>query len=162
MKFQVKDEMNTVSFDDSAVEDLKVEGDTIVFSFGGAVIKAKNSQNTRYQDMYCGAIELRLLEAAIVRLVKEGYKYYDANGNLQEEVPDEDVPKSSWQDALERCGGGRVFTLVEDETDTGFAYEFGVDVPNQKDEDKTDTYWLCIRFGHAILMWDRFCGPVDS
>ena len=161
MKFQVRDEMKTISFDDSSIQELKAEGDIIRFVFGGAVIKAENSRNTRYQDMYCGTIELQLEGADIARIVKEGYKYYDANGSLKEEAADQDVPKTLWQDVLSCCGKGTVFTTVEDEVDTGFAYEFGIDVPNREDADKTDTYWLCIRFLHAVISWDRFCAPVD-
>ena len=92
MKFKCVNEMEQLSFDDSEVLEFKIENKRMLFSFNGATIKAKNSQNGRFQDMYCGEIVLQLENAEIARLVKEGMKYYDADGNLQSEIPDEDVP----------------------------------------------------------------------
>ena len=96
MKFRCVDEFEQLSFDDSPIVSFQMSTDEVTFTFGGATIKAGNSQNGRFQDMYCGEITLTLLQAQMKRLVKEGMKYYDADGNLQREIPDEDVPE-------ERC-----------------------------------------------------------
>ena len=92
MKFRCVDEFEQLSFDDSPIVSFQMSEDEVTFTFGGATVKARNSQNGRFQDMYCGEITLTLLQAQMKRLVKEGMKYYDADGNLQREIPDEDVP----------------------------------------------------------------------
>lgn len=162
MKFCAKDELGEFSFDDSGIEDFRIQDSCIEFTLNGAVVKARNSQNARFEDMYCGTIVLRLEDAQIVRLVKEGYRYYDAAGELKEEVPNEDVPAPAQAGVLQRIKRGIVFTIHEDEVEEGYAYEFGIDVPKPDDEEETDTFWLCIVFRHSVAAWDRFCSPVDA
>ena len=110
MKFRCVDEFEQLSFDDSPIVSFQMSEDEVTFTFGGATIKAGNSQNGRFQDMYCGEITLTLLQAQMKRLVKEGMKYYDADGNLQREIPDEDVPEPAVESVVSRFEKGTVFT----------------------------------------------------
>lgn len=162
MKFQCTDEMNQLCFDDSQILQFSFRNKRMEFTFNGAVIKAKNSQNARYQDMCCGEITLRLEEAKIARLMKEGMKYYDANGTLQREIPDEDVPAPAQEAVLQRLSKGTVFTVVEDTVEKGYAFEFGIDVPKEEDEEEIDTYWLCVLFEKSIAGWERYQSPVNE
>lgn len=162
MKFQTIDEMDAFSFEDSVVEKLEIRDGEIFFQFSGALVKENNSQNARYQDMYCGTIELTLQGAEIARFVKEGMKYFDADGNLLREIPNEDVPAPAQEEILKRLASGTVFTTVKDEVESGYAYEFGIDVPQVEDEEEVDTFWLCIIFEHAMAGWDRYCSPVEN
>lgn len=162
MKFRCKDEINQLSFDDSVILGLKCEEQLLEFTFEGATVKAGNSQNSRYQDMSCGEIVLQLKNARIVRLVKEGMKYYDADGRLQNEVPDEDVPAPAQPGVLKKIAKGKVFTTVEDQVPQGYAYEFGVDVPREEDEEEIDTFWLCVTFDESVACWDRYGSPVEE
>lgn len=161
MKFRSVDELSQFSFDDSEIRELKIEGGQAEFTLSGALVKANNSQNARYQDMYCGELILQLEDVKIARLMKEGMKYYDADGNLKEEIPDEDVPAPARAGVIRRLSKGRIFTVVEDEAGHGYAYEFGMDVPKQQDEEEFDTFWLCLLFEHAVVMWDRYCSPAE-
>lgn len=83
-------------------------------------------------------------------------------GNMIREIPDEDVPAPAQQAVLKRLSGGKIFTIVEDDVDSGYAYEFGIDVPQEQDEEEVDTFWLCLFFEHATAMWDRYCCPADG
>ena len=149
MKFRCVDEFEQLSFDDSPIVSFQMSEDEVTFTFGGATIKAGNSQNGRFQDMYCGEITLTLLQAQMKRLVKEGMKYYDADGNLQREISDEDVPEP-------------VFTVVLGEIDGRKSAEFGIDVPQEEDEEEVDTYWFCVVFEKSEASWDRYCSPAEG
>lgn len=162
MKFKCINEMEHLSFDDSQISEFKIDNEKIQFTFNGATIKAKNSQNGRYEDMYCGELILRLQNAEIDRMVKEGLKYYDADGKLVKEIPDEDVPIPAQAAALLRIGSGKVFTVVPAEVEKGYGYEFGIDVPQEQDEEEVDTFWLCITCDGTLAMWDRYCSPADA
>ncbi|MFR5617693.1 MAG: hypothetical protein ACLTJ5_02060 [Clostridium sp.] len=71
-----------------------------------------------------------LTRAQMKRLVKEGVKYYDADGNLQREIPDEDVPEPAVESVVSRFEKkGTVFTVVLGEVDGRKSAEFGIDVP---------------------------------
>lgn len=162
MKFKAVNEMNHFSFDDSEIQELKIEEGRMEFTLSGAMVKAKNSQNARYQDMYCGTILLQLENARIARLMKEGMKYYDANGTLQKEIPDEDVPVPAQDSVIRRLAKGTIFTTVEDDVKEGYAIEFGIDVPKEEDEEDVDTFWLCVLFDKSTAMWERYCSPAEG
>ncbi|MBO5072605.1 MAG: hypothetical protein J6C32_06535 [Eubacterium sp.] len=162
MRFQAVDEMSQFSFDDSVITELKAAAGGLEITFAGAVVRAGNSQNKRFQDMPCGEIVLKLEHVRIARLMKEGMKYYDADGTLQREIPDEDVPVPAQDAVLRRLSRGTVFTVVEDPVEHGYACEFGIDVPREEDEEEVDTFWLCLTFDRSTAMWDRYCAPEES
>ena len=158
MRFQAVDEMSQFSFDDSVITELKAAAGGLEITCAGAVVRAGNSQNKRFQDMPCGEIVLKLEHVRIARLMKEGMKYYDADGTLQREIPDEDVPVPAQDAVLRRLSRGTVFTVLEH----GCACEFGIDVPREEDEEEVDTFWLCLTFDRSTAMWDRYCAPEES
>jgi len=162
MKFKSLNELHQFSFDDSEIQELKFENGRMEMTLNGAMVKAKNSQNARYQDMYCGTIVVRLENVTIARLMKEGMKYYDANGDLQKEIPDEDVPAPAQAEVICRLGKGIIFTTVEDRVEQGYAWEFGIDVPQQDDEEEVETFWLCVLFDESVVLWDRYCSPAEQ
>lgn len=96
------------------------------------------------------------------RLVKEGMKYYDADGNLQREIPDEDVPEPAVESVVSRFEKGTVFTVVLGEIDGRKSAEFGIDVPQEEDEEEVDTYWFCVVFEKSEASWDRYCSPTEG
>ena len=112
--------------------------------------------------MYCGEIALQLKNAEVARLVKEGMKYYDADGNLQSEIPDEDVPAPAQAAVLKRLAKGTVFTVVHDDVKEGYAAEFGIDVPKEDDAEEIDTFWLCVTYEKSVAGWDRYCNPAEE
>ena len=160
MKFRCVDEFEQLSFDDSPIVSFQMSEDEVTFTFGGATVKAGNSQNGRFQDMYCGEITLTLLQAQMKRLVKEGMKYYDADGNLQREIPDEDVPEPAVESVASRFEKGTVFTVVSGEIDGRKSAEFGIDVPQEEDEEEVDTY--CVVFEKSEASWERYCSPAEG
>lgn len=162
MKFSCKNEMENLSFDDSPIKELKIEEKKIEFVFDSAVIKADNSQNGRFQDMFCGEIVLQLQNAQIMRVMKEGMRYYDANGVLKNSIPDEDIPAPGQQAILKRLAKGTVFTVVSAEMKKGYGYEFGIDVCREEDEEESDTFWLCVTCDKTVTMWERYCSPVEE
>lgn len=162
MKFQAVDEINQFSFDDSVITEFKAAAGEVEITFAGAIVRAGNSQNKRFQDMSCGEIILKMENVRIARLMKEGMKYYDADGTLQREIPDEDIPVPAQDAVLRRLSEGTVFTVVEDSVEQGYACEFGIDVPRDEDEEEVDTFWLCLTFDHSTAMWDRYRAPEES
>ena len=51
MKFQSVNEIEEISFDDAAILKFLLSDGTMEFTFSGALVKAGNSQNSRFQDM---------------------------------------------------------------------------------------------------------------
>jgi len=162
MKFNAKDELKQISFEDSEILDFYMDHEKVEFRFNGATIKAGNSQNARFQDVYCGEIKLALEGAKLARLVKEGMKYYDPDGKLLEEIPDQDMEKEDQDQVLARLKEGKVFTTVEAPVKEGQGIEWGIDLPKKEDPEEVDTYWLCFTYQSSHASWDRYCGPAES
>ena len=40
--------------------------------------------------------------------------------------------------------------------------EFGIDVPQEEDEEEVDTYWFCVVFEKSEASWDRYCSPTEG
>ena len=112
--------------------------------------------------MYCNTIILQLENADVVCVMKEGMKYYDADGNLQKEIPDEDVPAPAQTAVFKRIAKGKIFTVVPAEAASGYAYEFGIDVSREDDEEETDTFWLCVICEKTVAAWERYSSPAES
>ena len=162
MKFTSKNELDQISFEEAVVLEFVPREDKVEFRFNGALIKAKNSQNGRFQDMFCGEIVLQLQEANIRRVVKEGMKYYDPDGNLIREIPNEDVPMPAQMAVFNRLVHGTVFTTVLADVEGGQGIEFGIDIPREDDEEEFDTYWLCVVYENAVASWERYSAPVEG
>ena len=54
-----------------------------------------------------------------------------------------------------------MFTTVIDSVESGYACEFGIDVPKEEDEEDVDTFWLCVLFDRSVAEWDRYMGPAS-
>lgn len=162
MKFQCTNEHKQIEWDDAKIVSCKYQNNILEFVLQSAIIKAHNSQNARFQDMVCNEIILQLKNAEIVRVVREGMKYYDANGTLQREIPDEDIPAPGQSAILKRVAGGTIFTTVEDEVAQGYALELGIDIPKEEEEDEIDTFWLCVTFDESYACWERYCSPAEG
>ena len=162
MKFQCVNELDQLSFDDAGIGSFHVEEKKIEFTFQGALVKAKNSQNARYQDMYCGEIVLQLENAEIARRVEGGGEGGGGGGEGGGGVADEDVPAPAQAAVLKRLAKGTVFTVVHDDVKEGYAAEFGIDVPKEDDAEEIDTFWLCVTYEKSVAGWDRYCSPAEE
>ena len=161
MKFRAVNELGEFSFDGAAIQKFLFSDGVMEFTLSGALVKPDNSQNARFQDMYCGEIILQLENVRIGRLVKEGLKYFDADGKLLREIPDEDVPEPAVTGILKRIEKGTIFTTVIDSVESGYACEFGIDVSKVEDEEDVDTFWLCVLYDRSVAEWDRYMGPAE-
>ncbi|MCR5690950.1 MAG: hypothetical protein K6G62_01915 [Eubacterium sp.] len=162
MKFNSKDELKEISFEESEILDFYMDNEKVEFRFNGATIRPGNSQNARFQDVYCGEIQLDLEGAKLARLVKEGMKYFDPDGKLLEEIPDQDIEGSDREEVFSRLKGGKVFTTVEAPVKEGYGIEWGIDLPRTEEPEEIDTYWLCFTYQSSRASWDRYCGPAES
>lgn len=164
MKFKSVNEMDKLSFHDAAVVEWKVEQELITLIVESVIVKPMNSQNGRYEDMYSGECTLRLQNAKISKVVKEGYKYYDANDVLINEIPDSEIPVLEYKKLFQQMKDAVIFAAVPtDENKEGqYQYQFGFDLQKEDDDEEVDTYWVTVTFDKAVAEWDRYCNPVTD
>ena len=81
------DELEHFRFDDCQIDTFAVTENGVELMVEALIVRADNSQNTNYTESYAGTTKIRITDGKLIRCVRDGYKYYDANDVLQYEVP---------------------------------------------------------------------------
>lgn len=157
MKFKCVDDLDKFGFQDAEVRACEMTKEHLKLELDGVIARADNPCNQRYEDFYIATACVRLQKPRILKLFLEGAKYYDADGVLQEEVPDRDIPKEQYSQILKACGQGVVFVLHERAESQGSerCAEIAIDVED-------DTYWMLVRYEKSVVEWDRFVAKVET
>lgn len=160
MNFKAEDELENFCFQDAKIQKIEQQEDCMTFILDAVIIKAKNSQNANFTDSYAGTLSMRLIDANIQKAVREGYKYYNANDELVEEVADTPLSEKEISTLLKMSEGYYLFDVVkvdDAQNETGhFLYLFGIDA------DEETSYWLQIEFEKSIVEWDRYMNRVQN
>ncbi|MBQ8528045.1 MAG: hypothetical protein IJ429_06180 [Lachnospiraceae bacterium] len=160
MGFQSVNELEQFSFQDAQIKQFTVSEGVIALELEAVIVKARNSQNANFTDSYAGTLSMRLLGGNIQKAVKEGYKYYDANDVLVEEIPDQPLSEDEISALIKGSKDYYLFDVVkveDDQNKTGhFLYLFGVDA------DEETSYWFQIEFDKSILEWERYMNRVQT
>lgn len=78
-------------------------------------------------------------------MIEEGYKVYDADGNLQNAFLDKEVEKDKILEVLHTFAGGNIYSLKQD----GNLYVFEIDANDH-------TYVLKVEGTGNVEEWDRY------
>lgn len=96
--------------------------------------------------MRANQLTLKLEEGRIVSVIEEGYKVYDANGNLKDTRDDKRIEVSEFAVVAKSLVGGVIYSLEKKEN----RYVFLIDGAEE------GTYQLTVEADHDIEEWDRF------
>lgn len=119
----------------------------------GAVVKDNNSQNEYYTDKYADQMEIRFKNPVIEAVLLEGHKYYDANDNLVEEVPDQKLAEDEYEKIFGKFKENYIFYGGKPEADKK-CYQMIVDV----DE---DSYIVSFYYDKVIAGWNHFLSKAN-
>ena len=154
MKYKCENELNTLSFKDFTILEIKYENDKFTLMTNGAVVKYDNSCNETLEERYISETTLTFVDAKITKFVLEGGKYYTADDVLIKEVPDTEVNPAEYNDLFKKFleNEGTVF-FVGEKSGEGHVVEIAIDVVN-------DTYWITVEASKIIAGFDRFMNRV--
>ena len=189
MSFCSVNELHKFSFEDCVVVKAYLTGGQVRFSLEAVRVKPDNSQNKNYTESYADTSELDLKKPSVLSLVKEGWRMYNADGVLEQEVPDETVPADAFSSVAERLTGAYLFSVKElpaggaaggdagntagDNAggqagdDAGGVRRTAVlrfEIPPEVEFDTapTESYELTVSFTDSYLRWDRYLNKVQS
>lgn len=152
MRYTTQNEFSHFTFHDVHIDSIDVTNDMFHMILDNVIILPENSCNRDIRNMRCNHLELRILESKVLSVVKEGYKIYDADGNLKEELPDENIDEGHWQEIFSQFPEGYAFSIeYHPGEDGGFVYQFVID-----DEAAEHTYTLKVWGAGDMELWDRF------
>lgn len=164
MAFISKNELEQFEYDDCLAEKVEKSGDDIVIMLSSLIVKERNSQNANFTRSYADTARLTLKNAAVESIIIAGYRVYDANDNLLEEVPDRAVEIEAYADIFKKISGYYMYRVLSDKADNGFVYDFEFEnadtgeIPDMRE----DAFVVRIRFSEAVISWDRYLNRVQG
>lgn len=165
MKFHSVNELENFSFRDAVIGLFEEREQRILLEVEALIVKGSNSQNSRFYDSYADTTQINLVDGHIVSAVKEGFRYYNADGVLQKEVPDEPLTEEQMKELLASCRGAYLFAMERkaDTPDGLFYYSLGIEFGDDSDGTLTmgDSFWLEVTCSAAEVDWERYMNRVE-
>ena len=167
MAFVSVNELENFSFEDCQISEVSFENDKIIFSLEALLVRANNSQNSNYTESYADKSILTLEDAKILSIIEEGYRTYDAEDRLVDEVPDKEIEEIKYEELISSFGEQYLcMAQCEEKTKENSIYIFEVDTGTLNEAGLTDpylpTYLVKIAFTKSTIEWERYLNKVQK
>ena len=165
MGYQSVNELEQFSFEDCRIKKMELLEDIIRMEMEALIVLPFNSQNTNFTESYAGDTVMRLLGAKVTGAVKEGYRYFNANGVLLEQVPDEPMSGETLKEFVEHIGGAYFYSMKKTGEKDGkitCALNFEVPPEEEYEDTKADIYRIEVEYEKLVVNWERFLNRVQK
>ncbi|MEE1029012.1 MAG: hypothetical protein UH211_10080 [Agathobacter sp.] len=146
MKFTTKNEFDHFDFTELHVNEVEYTGETFRICIDDVGILPENSKNTDIRKMRANGLILSILDANIIDFIEEGYKIYDANGNLQTTEEDVIIDASDYKKIFDYFVDCYSFEITKNDNE----YTFVIDGNNER------TYCIKMTGSSDMQEWDKF------
>lgn len=146
MSYRTENELMNFDFAEAVVADIQVTSGFFHVDLDNVKIKPENSCNRDIREMRANNLVLKIEQAAVVSLIEEGFKTYDAIGNLKSTCEDVEIPENERLSVIKTLAGGVLYSLEKKDSQ----YVFTVDAENER------TYELTVEGSGDVEEWDRF------
>lgn len=145
MGFFTENEVETFDFGEAHVAELRFGLGPFYMLLDNVKILEKNSCNRDVRTMRTNGLMFRIIDPQIVDVTEEGYKIYNADGVLQQEVPDRVVDPGEYAPLCEQLEDAVVYELKKE----GDIYRIAID-------GEEHAYTLEIKGSGDSEEWQRF------
>ena len=145
-KYHTINELNHFIFGEAVLGDLQMTDEMFHAVIDNVKILPENSCNRDIRTMRANELLLKLDGAQIVALIEEGYREYDADGNLKHTYEDVTVKPEQYKEKEEVLIGGTIYEL---QMENG-VYSFVIDGTDER------TYTLKTAADGDEELWNRF------
>lgn len=145
MRYRTVDELNHFDFYEAHIDELTLMNGVFTAVLDQVTILPENSCNRDIRRMRTNQLSLKLEEAEIVSMIEEGYKVFDANGNLSAEYDDRAIAENEYRQTLNALADSSVYSIQKSDS----FYVFSVDTEDH-------TYEIKVRGIHDVEEWERF------
>ena len=101
MGYRTVDEWENFEFQDADVGQIHMENGHLYLKLGYVTILPDNSCNRDIRKMGTNELTLQLQQVEIDRIIEEGYKLYDADGNFTKSVEDQELTPEEYPKWME-------------------------------------------------------------
>lgn len=146
MKYETINELEHFQFAGAHISEFsQTPGGSFCAILDDVIILPENSCNRDIRMMRANQLTLQLTHANITAIVEEGYKIYDADGNLKEQFDDQPVAPARYPTVLSAFTDCSVDAVERNDSN----YTISIDT-----YDHTYRIELCAK--ENIVKWDRF------
>ncbi len=146
MKYQTINELEHFNFAEAYISDVQVTDGFFHMILDNVMILPENSCNRDIRLMRTNQLMLKIEKASIISVVEEGFKVYDANGNLKESYEDVEIDKKEYFNVMKGLIDGIIYSLTKE----GDEYCFIIDAETER------TYVVRVSGESDVEEWDRF------
>ena len=152
MKYTTQNEFDHFTFHEVHISGFELTRDMFHVTLDDVIILPENTCNRDIRNMRCNNMELHITDMKVEQFMLEGYKTYDADGKLKENLPDQAVPEAEWGVIGKTFLDGYAYEIKKTQGDEGRNnYTFIID-----DAQAEHTYAICVSGTGDMEMWDRF------
>ena len=157
-----KNEPEHFSYGDCVIKDFRTADGSVSLVVEALIVEPENSQNANFTRSYADRTTILFENGTVMKAVKEGYKKYDADDRLMEEIPDEQLDDKQTADLLSNLPEQYLYDLKGAGESEGFRnMVLGIEM---KTDDITgidaDSYQILIRCGDMTVSWERYLNRV--
>ena len=145
MKFRTVDELGNFNVKGAHITEIYTENGHFYMILDDVKILVANSCNRDICDKRTNGLSLKLQDGEIMEFISEGYKVYDADGNLKSSEPDTAVAEKDYQDMFKSLAEQYVYAISK----TGDIYQIDLD-------GEENTFCIKVKAGHDVEEWDKF------
>ena len=112
MGYRTVDEWENFEFQDADIGQIHMQNGHLYLELGYVTILPDNSCNRDIRKMGTNELTLQLQQVEINRIVEEGYKLYDADGNFTKSVEDQELTPEEYPKWMEDMAGGGGYQIL--------------------------------------------------
>ena len=165
MSFKSVNEIYNFDFADSTISNFKINDEYISFELDALIIEPENSQNENYTKSYADTVKVKFIKGKLLGGIKDGYKRYDANNKLLEDVPDEPVDIEEAKILLKSVNGAYLYAMdaCHGSNESLFLYEISIEFPSKipYDTSVTKSYRFKFNFTESVFEWNKYLNKVQ-
>lgn len=146
MKYTTTNEFDHFDFLEVHVNDIMFANGVFKIGLDDVKILPENSCNRDIRKMRTNGMILSLSDAEILSFVEEGYRIYDADGNLKKTEDDVPVDEQEYKTVFEYFTDAYAYNIEKKDDE----YTFVIDGTNER------TYSIIVKASGDAQEWDKF------
>ena len=145
MKYKTINELNHFCFSEAHIAEVRATGSSFTMLLDNVTILPENSRNRDIRQMRANQLLLTISDASIADFIEEGYKLYDADGNLTHQEEDKKLAPDQYAQGFSDLTDCTVYSVEKTEN----LYEISIDTEDH-------TCLLRVIGKEDTAEWDRF------
>ncbi len=113
MKYKTINELNHFLFEEAHIAEAGVTPGSFYLILDNVTILPENSRNRDIRQMRANQLHFTICDGSLLSLVEEGYRVYDANGTLRQQVADRVLTPQEYMEGLRALCDCTVYSIEE-------------------------------------------------